>query len=453
MKKETYSQLEDEDNQPNDATALIGNVSTLMSRKVKIIYGVLTILLVAGLATVVGLYLIPPKQVPITAEALLDDVPLIDGHNDVPWRYRNAAEDAVLAIDFSKDIPNWQTDLPRLVRGKVGGQFWSVYVSCGMQGKDAVRVTLEQIDVVKKMSRAYSTWLANAYTVKDINTNFENGKISSLIGIEGAHQIDGSLATLRSMFDLGARYMTLTHTCNNDVADSAHNQCADDSNCRLGTCANGTCTEEQTEGVTEFGRLAILEMNRMGMLVDISHVSVPAMKRALEISLAPVIFSHSNAKALCGVVRNVPSDVLLQLQANGGIIMLSFLSDFINCSTVSTASQVLDHIRYIATGQCPDWKPDCNADFNFTGIGFDNIGMGSDFDGADYFPDDLNSVDDFLPFTDSMLREFGAENTRKIVGLNILRVMSRVETVAQSLNNIFPNETMIWPQRNCRSQN
>jgi membrane dipeptidase len=401
---------------------------------------------------VVGFFLTAPHPPSLSrAEILLDTYPLIDGHNDVPWTYRRASENSVLQIDFSKNIPNWQTDLPRLISGKVGGQFWSVYVPCEFQGKDAVRATLEQIDVVKKMVRAYPI-LASAYTVNDIQNNFAANKISSLIGIEGSHSIDGSLAALRMMYELGARYMTLTHNCNNVVADSCYNNCAGDPDCRNGTCVGGICTAEQTQGVSAFGEIVLLEMNRLGMLIDISHVSVPAMKRALQISKAPVIFSHSNAKALCGNVRNVPSDVLVQLQVNRGVIMLSFLSDFLNCSQNSSASQVIDHIRYIATGNCPAWKTDCNAGFNFSGIGFDYIGLGSDFDGATNFPPDLNSVADFVHLTNLMLNEFSQESVEKIIGGNIIRVMREVETVAQNLNSFtFPNETMIFPQRACRS--
>jgi len=300
------------------------------------------------------------------------------------------------------------------------------------------------------MSKAYSASLANAYTAKDIMDNFAAKKISSLIGVEGAHQIDGSLATLRMFYDLGARYMTLTHQCNNEVSDSAHNGCADDTDCRLGTCVSGKCSQNQTEGITEFGRLAILEMNRLGMLVDISHVSFISMIRALEISVAPVIFSHSNAYALCNDIRNVPDDVLYGLRDNGGIIMLAFLSNFINCSTTATASQLIDHINYIATGQCPSWKQDCNNG-SFTGIGFDHIGLGSDFDGATWFPDDLDSVDKFLSLTDAMLQRFTSDQVQQIIGANLLRVMNRVEQVAASLSSTFPNETMIYPSRPCRS--
>jgi len=452
MQKHGYSGLrETEENQSSDeAKSLIGTGGYVLSRRVKLIYGAITVLLVASLVVVVVLYVNPTPAKPITAEALLDNFPLVDGHNDVPWQYRKASNDSVLEIDFSKDVPNWQTDIPRLVRGKVGAQFWSVYAPCSCQGKDAVRVTLEQIDVVKKMTRAYSASLANAYTAKDIMDNFAAKKISSLIGVEGAHQIDGSIATLRLFYELGARYMTLTHQCNNEVADSAHNLCADNTDCRLGTCDSGECTQDQTEGITEFGRVVLLEMNRLGMLIDISHVSAISMRRALNISLAPVIFSHSNAYALCSNVRNVPDDVLIQLQANGGIIMLAFLSDFINCSRNSTMAQLIDHINYIATGQCPDWKPDCkNGTFN--GIGFEHIGLGSDFDGASNFPPDLNSVDKFLALTTEMLKRFTAAQVQQIIGENFVRVLNRVEQVSQSLNAIFPNETMIFPSRACRT--
>jgi membrane dipeptidase len=358
------------------------------------------------------------------------------------------ANDSVLMVDFSKNVEYWQTDIPRLLTGQVAAQFWSVYIPCSYQGKDAVRATLEQIDVVHKMSQAYPTNLVTTYTSQNIKDNFANSKISSLIGIEGAHQIDGSLGALRMMYLIGARYMTLTHTCNNAVADSANNLCANDADCRAGTCVNDTCSEPQTEGISDFGKIVLSEMNRLGMIIDISHVSVPAMLKALEYSKAPVIFSHSNARALCDHVRNVPDEVLLELQKNGGVIMIVFVSNFINCSNSASAAQVIDHMKYIATGECPTWKPDCNEG-NFTGIGFDHIGLGSDFDGATYFPPDLDSVDDFLSLTESMLQVFTEENTAKILGGNILRVIEKVEEVANS--NEFPYETMIFPDESCRS--
>jgi len=458
-----FSQLKEEDGEVNAKTSLLHTEGVTMGRTTKIVYGILVFLLVVGLIVVSVMFLVPNNQSnQIDVGAFLDDNPLIDGHNDVPWQYRkfNDTVGNNSPINFEGNLTSigWQTDIPKLREGRVAAQFWSVFVGCDMQGKDAVRATLEQIDVVKKMNLKYSSALAAANTVNDIKTNFAAKKISSLMGMEGGHQIDASIATLRMMYELGVRYMTLTHACNNEIADSCDNGCASDVDCRLGIC-NTTlqpprCTQLQNQGVTDFGRAVLLEMNRLGMLVDLSHVTPIAMHRTLDVVKSPVIFSHSSAKSLCDHQRNVPDDVLLRVKQNGGIVMIAFLANFINCSTTASAEQVIDHIQYIATGRCPDWKPDCNPNNSYTGIGFDHIGLGSDFDGATWFPSDLNKVSDFFSFTAALLRRFTVpSDVAKILGGNLIRVLEQNEAYAKSQNGTFPGETFIFPQRTCRSPN
>jgi len=309
---------------------------------------------------------------------------------------------------------------------------------------------LEQIDVVHKLNRRYATTFSLALTPDDIRRNFIENKISSLIGIEGGHQIDGSVGALRMMYLIGARYMTLTHNCNNEIADAASGGCANDVDCRAGTCVNGACTLPQTIGVSPFGIKVIHEMNRLGMLVDLSHVSPNAMRVALNVTKAPVIFSHSSAYALCAHVRNVPDDVLLKVRENGGIVMIAFLNSFISCvETSANLSQVVDHIDYIIKGICPNWKPNCSN--GFPGIGVDYVGYGSDFDGATYFPTGLKDVGDFINLTAELInRGYNDDEVGKIIGGNFLRVFDRAVAVAESLNNQFPEEEVIWPSRPCR---
>jgi len=394
---------------------------------------------------------IPPTDPIDRARHILAINPLVDGHNDVPYRYRVEFNDSVLRVNFGGNVPNWHTDIPRLRLGQVGAQFWSVYTACNTQGKDAVRATLEQIDVVHKLNRRYPDSLALALSPTDIRRNFAENKISSLIGIEGAHQIDASMGALRMLYLAGARYMTLSHNCNNEVADSAANGCTDAVDCRIGNCTASFCTAPQTIGITPFGEEVLKEMNRLGMLIDISHVSAPAMLRAMNISVAPVIFSHSSAFALCSVARNVPNDVLLKLKQNNGIVMIAFLNNFITCSTTATVQQVVDHIDYIAKGVCPSWKPDCNPGGVFPGIGVDNIGYGSDFDGADYFPDGLKDVSGFVNLTAELFRrQYTDADVEKIIGGNLLRVFDTAVAVSEQLRDKFPGEDVIWPKRNCR---
>src|SRR5579872_3611822 len=241
-------------------------------------------------------------------DRILKATPLIDGHNDIAEQLREnhefKVENLANGTDRWKEKP-LMTDMARLHEGRVGGQFWSVYIPSEVTGDKAIRETIEQIDIVKRMVKAYPHDLALALSADDIIRIHKSGRVASLIGIEGGHQIGGSLAALRQFFDLGARYMTLTHFKNNEFADSATD-------------------DPKYHGITDFGRAVIHEMNRLGMLVDLSHVSPETMRDAIAVSKAPVIFSHSDARALADHPRNVPDDILKTLPANGGMVMVNF---------------------------------------------------------------------------------------------------------------------------------
>lgn len=225
------------------------------------------------------------------------------------------------------------------------------------------------------------------------------------MGMEGAHQIDASMGALRMMYKLGVRYMTLTHTCNNPVADSCANECSDPVDCRVGQCApDHVCTEPQTVGVTPFGSKVLKEMNRLGMLIDLSHVTPQAMRKAISESRAPVIFSHSAAFALCDNDRNVPTDVLELLPHQDGVVMVTFVDSFVACGKANaTLDTVADHIDYIVRGKCPSWRSDCNPGAVFKGIGASHVGYGSDFDGA-AMPRNLETPARFVNLTAELFR-------------------------------------------------
>src|SRR6202789_2257007 len=253
-------------------------------------------------------------------DQVLLQTPLIDGHNDLPWEIRERFKSDVAAVNLAADTRHLpleagqaalMTDIPRLRAGHVGAQFWSVWIPVSTPGFEAVQMTLEQIDLVKRMSAQYPADFAMAYSAADIRRIHKSHKIASLIGIEGGHQINNSLAVLRQMYDAGARYMTLTHTSNTPWADSATDTPAH-------------------HGLTPFGVEVVKEMNRLGMLVDLSHVSPDTMRAALAASEAPVIFSHSSARALVDHPRNVPDDILRSLAANGGVVMVNFAPGYVS---------------------------------------------------------------------------------------------------------------------------
>jgi membrane dipeptidase len=380
------------------------------------------------------------------ARKLLDEVPLIDGHNDLPWEYRQRVKNHLDKIDLEGDTsklePPLHTDIPRLRRGGVGGQFWSVYVPVSIPGADALQATLEQIDDVHRLAERYPDTFEVARTADDVVRIHKGGRIASLIGMEGGHSIHNSLAALRQLYQAGARYMTITHSKNTDWADSATDA-------------------PQHGGLTRFGEEVVREMNRLGMLVDLSHVSPETMKKAMAVSAAPVIFSHSSARALDDHPRNVPDDVLRLLPQDGGLVMVTFVPSFVSEEVRrwnslqdaeearlkalhpgdpdrakreldgwrqqhpvprATLEQVADHVEHVRKV-----------------AGVDHVGIGSDFDGITSVPVGLEGVDDYPALLAELLRRgWSDEEIRKLAGLNALRVFREAEGVAQRLRKERP---------------
>jgi len=342
--------------------------------------------------------------------SLLTRYPLIDGHNDLPHVIRKLFDNDMAKVDIRSDLSQvepWasnnysHTDLPRLRAGQVGGQFWVSYIKCDAQGKDAVQLFLEQVDVIHQLVAQFPSDLAMATTAQEIEDAHSSGKIASLVGVEGGHAIDSSLAMLRTLYRLGARYMTLTHSCNTPWAESSVN-------------------ETGRKGLSKFGERVVGEMNRLGMMVDISHVSRWTMSDALRVSAAPVIFSHSGARAVCNHTRNVPDDILRKLRDNGGVVMAVFYPKFLisdyetRNATVSDVVKHIDHIVSVA--------------------GFEHVGIGGDYNGIDFLPLGLEDVSSYPKVFEALLREsvhhWSDYNLALLAGGNILRVMRKVEEVA-----------------------
>ena len=372
---------------------------------------------------------------------LLREVPLIDGHNDLPWQYRKRTNDLSaidLARDTSKLSPVVVTDIPRLRAGGMGAQFWSVYVLPIPAGPPAVQAVLEQIDVVHQMVAQYPDTFELALTAADIERIHRQGKIASLIGMEGGHSINNSLAVLRMTYGLGARYMTLTHTKNTDWADAAGDK-------------------PKYHGLTQFGEEIVREMNRLGMMVDLSHVSDETMHAALKVSHAPVIFSHSSAWALCHSPRNVPDDVLAATARNGGVVMVCFLPGYLTergrlAMAASDAAKA--RLRKLYPDTSPRFKKEMAAwhrkhpspheasladvadhiDHVRQVAGIDHVGIGSDFDGFDGPPDGLEDVSCFPALLAELMRRgYTHEEIKKVAGLNLLRVFREVEKISARL--------------------
>lgn len=357
----------------------------------------------------------------------LDLAPLIDGHNDLPFNLYTKLNNNLTAFPFENSLVNdtiWgkaacsscYTDLPRLKAGKIGGQFWVAYTPCESQYKDAVQLTLRQIDVIKRLIDLYPEHLKLVTSAADIEVAWRNGKIASMIAVEGGHSVDSSLAVLRIYYELGVRYLTLTHVCNTPWADAS-------------TVNNGS-----VHNLTEFGKIFVHEMNRLGMLVDLSHVSHNIMREVLAIVKAPVIFSHSSAFSICNNYRNVPDDVLRMVKENDGIVMVNFYSGFVNCNSSrnATMQDVVDHINHIRNL-----------------IGVDHVGIGADYDGVNSVPEGLEDVSKYPALFERLYEnhegepEWSREDLEKLAGRNFIRVMTKTEAVRNSLSSLPPYENII----------
>ena len=384
------------------------------------------------------------------ARALLKQTPLIDGHNDYPWALREKAQRVFEKLDIAKPQPAIMTDIPRLRAGGVGGQFWSVYVPVELTGQSAVTATLEEIDTVHQMVRRYPETFELAATADDVERIFKQGKIASLIGMEGGHSIDNSIAALRMFYRLGARYMTLTHAKNTGWADSATD-------------------DPKFGGLAPFGEEVVREMNWLGMLVDLSHVSPETMEDAIRVSQAPVIFSHSSARALNDVPRNVPDSILRLLPKNGGVVMVTFVPGFLS-PAVAAWNKLQDAERDRLTKQFPsdasavtrgvnDWAAAHPApratlaqaadhiDHIRKIAGIDHIGLGSDFDGITQVALGLEDVSTYPALVAELLRRgYKDDEIKKILGQNILRVMREAEKVSKRLQSERGPSTALFQQ-------
>jgi membrane dipeptidase len=361
---------------------------------------------------------------------------VIDGHNDLPYKLREAEGPFARRLDIARLQKELHTDIPRLRKGNVGGQFWSAYVPSERTRKEktAVRETLEQIDVIHRMVRAYPETFAMASTADDIVRIHKGGKIASLIGVEGGHSIDNSLGVLRTYYQLGVRYMTLTHSETLEWADSATDVA-------------------RHHGLTEFGERVVREMNRLGMLVDISHVSAETMRHALKVTKAPVIASHSSAYALAQHPRNVPDDVLKLVAKNGGVVMVNFYPGFIVPEGARAMKEMFQVGRELRKKYPKDrewreafkqWRKQHpfptgsvhtvvdHIEHIVKTAGVDHAGLGSDFDGIGMVPRQLEDVSCYPYITQELLnRGYGREAILKILGGNLLRVLRQAERVAK----------------------
>ena len=370
------------------------------------------------------------------AHAILAEHPLMDGHNDLPWEARLQAGYDFERLDISAPVASTATDLPRLRAGGVGGQFWSVFVPSSLQGDAAVTATLEQIDGVHHMIRSYAAELALARTAADVDVARSQGRIASLLGAEGGHSIGCSLAALRALHVLGVRYLTLTHNDNVPWADSATDVPA-------------------VGGLTAFGREVVRELNRIGMMVDLSHVAASTMRQALEVSAAPVIFSHSSARAVCDSPRNVPDDVLETLRDNSGVCMVTFVPEFISPATAQWRLEAADAAAAVGVG-ARDWvafqrfatghrrehpKPDATIEDVVAHLehvrdvaGIDHVGIGGDYDGTDTYPVGLEDVSGYPRLVAALVeRRWSDAHIAQLVRGNTLRVMRDVEAVSRDL--------------------
>ncbi len=402
-----------------------------------------TFLFVATMNILAATPLPPPDPAALeTVHRILREVPLIDGHNDLPWQFRKYCSNNIdaldLRVDCSKGHPKLATDIPRLRKGGLGGQFWSVYIPPSFTNSVGPQAVLEQIDMARQIINKYSDTFELALTADDIERIFHSGKIASLIGMEGGMSIDNSLATLRMTYLLGARYMTLTHTKNLDWADAATDK-------------------PLHHGLTAFGEDVVREMNRLGMLVDLSHVTEETMVAALKVTKAPVIFSHSNARALCDHERNASDAVLKMLKENNGVIMLNFYPEYLTESVRANyvkgkvekerLKKLHPHNSALVEKELDKWEEQHppakkatlldvadHVDHIRKVAGVDHIGIGSDYEGFGGPPEGLEDVSCYPAlFAELLHRGYSEEEIKKIAGLNVIRVLRDAEKVAADL--------------------
>lgn len=364
--------------------------------------------LTTGLATLIVVLTV---AVPVDALAqetpaevvrrVLDRTPLIDGHNDLPWAIRNSEagpHDVEADAHDLRSATSFHTDIERLREGMVGAQFWSVYIPYGAVEEGAAKVQLEQIDIGRQIIEKYPEAFTLALSVSDLEMAYGEGRIASMLGMEGGHAIENSLGALRAYYDMGVRYMTLTHNGTLDWADAC-------------------CDEARHGGLTDFGREVVREMNRMGMLVDISHTSPETMNDVLDVAEAPVIWSHASARGVHDHPRNVPDQVLRRLPENGGVVMVTFVPSFLTSNDQATIADVADHIEHIAAI-----------------AGVDHVGIGSDYDGIDSTPVGLEDVSTFPALFEELVRRgWSEEELAKLAGENVLRAWRDAEAVARVL--------------------
>ena len=371
------------------------------------------------------------------AKKLLRSTPLIDGHNDLPWaiRERKDAPRDVAAYDLRKTTEG-HTDLDRLAKGYVGAQFWSIYIPGEIKDSGFAKVQLEEFDIARRVIARYPDRFQLALTADDIERSFKRGRVASLLGMEGGHAIENSLGALRAYYDLGARYMTLTHNVTLDWADAA-------------------LDSARHNGLTEFGREVVREMNRLGMLVDLSHVSPATMSDALDVTASPVIFSHSAARALTEHGRNVPDSILKRLPRNGGVVMVTFVPAFVAPEVAAWEAQAKEQTDAIKEAvsdsveqkrRFDEWKsthPRPSATLKQVAdhieyvrkvAGSDHVGIGSDFDGIDTTPQGLEDVSKFPDlFAELIRRGWSDADLKKLAGQNLLRVLRAAEATAARL--------------------
>ncbi|TXS40769.1 membrane dipeptidase [Streptomyces sp. uw30] len=372
------------------------------------------------------------------ARELLRDFPVVDGHNDLPWALREQVRYDLDARDIAgHQGAHLHTDIPRLREGGVGAQFWSVYVRSDYAGDKAVSATLEQIDCVRQLLARYPQDLRPALTATDMEAARAEGRIASLMGAEGGHSIANSLATLRALYALGVRYMTLTHNDNIAWADSATD-------------------DPGVGGLSAFGREVVREMNREGMLVDLSHVAATTMRDALDATAAPVIFSHSSSRAVCDHPRNIPDDVLERLPGNGGVAMVTFVPKFVLQAAVdwtlaadenmrahgfhhldTTAEAMKVHRAFEETNPRPIATVSTVADHldhMREVVGVDHLGIGGDYDGTAFTPDGLSDVSGYPNLIAELLdRGWSKPDLAKLTWQNAVRVLGAAQDVARDL--------------------